>query len=1253
MTLIPNQTPSTSLNGLQLIIARTVWIGTTVLAIAMFSSGIVPLAVYIRSLSPETVAVLESLDLSITFYTWYIIVWEVIFALVFVTVGVVIFWRKSNDWMAMLVSLALIAFGVTEGSVGGALEQAQPGWYWPVETLQAVGVFTILIIFFLFPTGRFVPRWTHTLAIIWAGVVLVWLFNQDAPFNYLYGQTAEKTPLLSFIWTFCWFGTGVVAQVYRYRRISNPVQRQQTKWVLFGFIIAFGAGIARFLPPAIVPALRQPVYRDTFDFLVGGPLGALLVVALPITIGFAVLRYRLWDIDPLLSLTTVYLMFIGLMGFIYIGIVGLAQWAFLTLTGGTSLDNDIYRGLLFSVTLVMAVASYPLFRRINAFIDRLFYRQRVDFQQAFIAFSRDVRLIIDLQPLLTFIVERTTAILQIAYGVVYVPADSQRFQLAKAYNVPPGDFGELHLDKETRQALAAGEAVSKPDGYPFTLLLPLTAPQAGQSELVGILALGPRLSEQPFSRRDQNLLLGLTNHAGTAIAVARLVDVERRWEAHRTSPAGQAEVKAQALLARPEIVLIELHRLAQKAGQEPQVAGLLRHLPHALHRVGSTSIATLADGFNYIVTGQVTPKMVVVGLQILTKQLENSVVSETDAAKQWLDLDEALVLYRLCQIALEINTIDQIVALEPLLQEPGLVVTAQATLSADPSDGQQPFLLPLAQALAQLQPSAEALHAFRQIDSREDKLFYLTRAIDYLGRSKAQLAQTLALPERLFLHQIIERWLTLCTDGLHSLQGRAEVEPKLITHQVVRATEVELVLEVTNVGGSPAENMSIQLYAGSGYQVVESQATLDRLTVNQVTQHHFIVRPADGSTIEPCFQIRYDDRERVGKQQTFRGTVRLLSQPSGFTTIPNPYSPGLPLRERSPIFYGREDVFSFIQDALADATTGRVLALIGQRRVGKTSLAQQLPARLEQAYVTVYLDGQSLAIDPGMASFFYDMALEIAEVLAMPPPSLDAFQARPQATFERDFLPRAFALLGSRRLLLLFDEFEELEMRVTSGYLDPSIFSYLRHLMQHVDRLVFVFMGTHKLEGLNPTYWSAFFNVALHRRISFLAENAAQALITEPVAPHLIYDDLAIDKMLRATGGSPYFLQLLCHIVVSEANRDQRNYVVLNHINQALDQVLELGQAHFFFLWDQLASNEKVVLNAAASLSSEGTAVTIETLGCRLQTPSPSDLTSEEIQNVLTTLVQQDLLCPTDGSMAVYQFVFDLLRLWILRHFQA
>jgi hypothetical protein len=233
---------------------------------------------------------------------------------------------------------------------------------------------------------------------------------------------------------------------------------------------------------------------------------------------------------------------------------------------------------------------------------------------------------------------------------------------------------------------------------------------------------------------------------------------------------------------------------------------------------------------------------------------------------------------------------------------------------------------------------------------------------------------------------------------------------------------------------------------------------------------------------------------------------------------------------------------------------------------------------------------------------------------------------------------------------LLFDEFEELEMRVKSGKLGAEIFSFLRHLIQHVEPLSFIFVGTHRLEELNPVYWSSFFNIALHRRVSRLDEAAARALITTPVTPHLVYDDLAVDKIIRSTGGHPYFLQLVCYALIFEANWEQRTYVTALHVNQALEQVLELGEAHLAFVWNyELTAVEKQVLRAVASLMTEGVLPTSDSIAASLRAAGHAEMATE-LPAVLLALVQREILHPTAGAGGAYRFVLDLLRLWIIRH---
>ena len=983
-----------------------------------------------------------------------------------------------------------------------------------------------------------------------------------------------------------------------------------------------------------MPPDRQSGLFNLVSLWLGPPVVLLLVVALPVSIAFSLLRYRLWDIDFIINMTLFYSLLTGSLGLLYIGSIVLLQWLILAFTEQASLTIQQSGGVLLASTLVIAALFRPWRRRIQAALDRRFAREQVDFQEAHTQLSRKLRTITDLSELLQILVNCIAGdLLQSRYGAIFLYDKGDQFQLKETYNLSLDERISLSLNNSELSQLGAGDVISRSKQKTFSLLLPLTAPGVNTNDLVGVLALGPRLFDQPYSRRDRTVLKGLADQAGTAISLVQSFEIERQLESHRNSALGRAEAMAQTLLVQPKTALIELHQLVQKAGQDAGAASLINNLPQTLDSLGAEPVARLAEGFNYIFNSKFSPELLPVGLRLLTNQLQQAVTSPKDSIDCWFGAPEALVVYRLCQMALEVDSIPQITLLSPLLQEQGLSATVSSISIADgwSNREQESFLVELGYALGQLQPILEALHAFERVETSEDKLFYLARAIEQLGRYCHQGSPGLALPERLILQSIIDHWTILATEGLQVLQGRAQLEFTLITRQLIAAEQVVLALELTNLGRSPALNIAIELLPGEGYEPIEKRVTIDRLPAGSSTQKQFAVQPTKDDTFTPYFRLSYDDRERSGKRQTVNAPVRLLAVPTTFTPISNPYAPGLPLRQDSPVFFGRENVFSFIQDSLDGTAAGGVLVITGQRRMGKTSLSQQLPVRLSDNYITVYLDGQSLAIDPGLPALFYDIAFEIAQALRISPPSPASFQDRAGAVFEREFLPPALEAAGPRQILLVFDEFEELEMRVASGRLDPELFPYLRHLMQHVDGLAFIFVGTHKLETLNPAYWSAFFNVALHRHVSFLDEQAARALIIKPVAPHLRYDDLALDKMVRATGGYPYFLQLLCHTLVGEANRDRRNYIALAHVNQALEQVLELAEAHFIFLWDQMTPTEQEFLRTAAFLSTEETVLTLDTLTKRLETLNQSDLANpglgrEAILDTLAALVQREIL---------------------------
>ena len=316
--------------------------------------------------------------------------------------------------------------------------------------------------------------------------------------------------------------------------------------------------------------------------------------------------------------------------------------------------------------------------------------------------------------------------------------------------------------------------------------------------------------------------------------------------------------------------------------------------------------------------------------------------------------------------------------------------------------------------------------------------------------------------------------------------------------------------------------------------------------------------------------------------------VHLLPPIQEYQSLVNPYAPGMPLRQNSTVFFGREDLFDFVVHNSTSPIQPTVQILVGQRRTGKTSALLQLEHHLPEYLTPIYIDCQSLGVIPGMPALFFDMAWTIADKLSnkghdVKVPELEEWQQSPAGRFEHEFIPQVLKNLPEcDRLLLIFDEFEAFEDLVNDGILPHTLFTFLRHLMQHSDGLSFIFAGTRRLEDMGSDYWSILFNIALYRQVGFLSRTAATNLILNPVAPGLVYDDLAIDKILKVTAGHPYFLQLVCYALVNRANARQSGYVTISDVNAALDDMMRLGEVHFSYIWKRSTDTERALLIATS-----------------------------------------------------------------------
>ena len=293
----------------------------------------------------------------------------------------VILWRRSNDWMAMLISFTLVVLlGIYLTSNDDVLLRTQPGWETPLTLVSALG-YSFFLVLMVFPDGRFVPRWTRPLIILAIPFFLVtelfWTPVSDA---------------LGFPLSVVVLGIGVYGQVYRYLRVSNPVQRQQTKWVMVGLMGVVIVFIIRSIAYSDFPS-EEPSPARVYFLLTVFPILMLAKFILLLSIIISVLRYRLWDIDILINRTLVYGILTATLAGTYFGGVVLLQMAFRAVT-----EQGNAVAIVIS-TLAIAALFMPLRGRVQNIIDRLFYRRKYDASRTLAAFSIRMRDEVDLERL--------------------------------------------------------------------------------------------------------------------------------------------------------------------------------------------------------------------------------------------------------------------------------------------------------------------------------------------------------------------------------------------------------------------------------------------------------------------------------------------------------------------------------------------------------------------------------------------------------------------------------------------------------------------------------------------------------------------------------------------------------------------------------------------------------------------------------------------------------------------------------------
>src|SRR5450755_135417 len=530
---------------------RCIWLLFAILVLTLFVVSLPISFDYIRDNCyahqcnggpPPALTTLQPLGIGADAYALSFTVFDAICVLVYLVIAAFLIWRKPREHMAVLGACALLLWGTTITQSLQTMAMVQPFWSPLINVLAFLGLASFTFFIYLFPDGRFVPRWSY-----WVALIPVVAF--------LPGSIWPGSPADSQKWPQAWVGVviviwmgGIIAtQVFRYRYASNALQRQQTRWVLVGIAAATLCVItAGGLPLIIWPDIATTGSAVAYMFNYTGIRAGMLLI--PLTIGIAILRNRLWNIDLILHRALVY-------GGLTASVVGM----YIIVVGYFSIGFKIGNNPLISLlaTGIIAIAFQPLREQLQRRVNRLIYGQRDEPHTLLARLGEQLEHALTPQTVLPMLVETIASALKLPFAAIALRyADSE--MIVATYGTPQQEC--------TR--------------FPLTY----------QSETVGDLLVAPRSPGEAFVAADHRLFTVLAGQASMAAYSLRLTNELQQMTIDLLHS------RAQLVGTREE----ERRRLRRELhdGVGPTLASLLQRIDatqYLVHEDPDAAIARLKD----------------------------------------------------------------------------------------------------------------------------------------------------------------------------------------------------------------------------------------------------------------------------------------------------------------------------------------------------------------------------------------------------------------------------------------------------------------------------------------------------------------------------------------------------------------------------------------------------------------------------------------------------------------------------------
>lgn len=369
------------------------------------------------------------------------------------------------------------------------------------------------------------------------------------------------------------------------------------------------------------------------------------------------------------------------------------------------------------------------------------------------------------------------------------------------------------------------------------------------------------------------------------------------------------------------------------------------------------------------------------------------------------------------------------------------------------------------------------------------------------------------------------------------------------------------------------------------------------------------------------------------------------------TPVNNPYVVANPVR--GDLFIGRDDIMFRLKELWTNKKQCPSVLLYGHRRMGKSSILQNLGNYFDSATIVVNFNMENYGWAQNNGELLFNLALQLYDAWydsghnELLEPDEELFlNKNPYMAFNR-FLANLNRLVNNERFIITVDEFEIIEDGIKEGRLDSDLLRYWRGTFQNYPWFIMAFAGLYTLEEMCRDYWNPMYSSARLIPVSFLTPQAARKLITSPTDDFSFdYEQEAVKLIIQLTNGQPFLIQLICHTLVEQFNRQlqeaikQEPYFTLNQVHSIIEtpEFYVMGNAYFNGIWIQAESNPsdqhtilKVLSKANLSLS---------------EIADETDLNLEQVKIALETLQRHDVIVQRDKK---YFYTVELMRRWVER----